>query len=257
MFAVEGGENGDGRRVHHLACLRQLDGLERARCRRDRGLDRETLGRRAANVAVEPRHPMKRSIPVQSAQSAEDQLLDGITTITPRLRYLTFRAWIISRYWHGRQPNRWKTFVEFAARQEAALALGLAASDYRGTTIIGISEARNQIKEGNGRLQIVRLTAQTATAIYATSSDTLALSDWTTSGIPRLSDTGNDLAELAEERIAKTKYARRIHRDPNANEVTSSELIDFSKAFDPDNFIPKERNILIDAIAASMPTSTV
>jgi hypothetical protein len=101
---------------------------------------------------IEPGDGMGRQIDLTgmrlSAQSSEDRLLDGITTITPRLRYLTFRAWIISRYWHGRQPDRWKTFIEFAARQEAALALGLAANDYRGTTIVGISEARKLVDGG-------------------------------------------------------------------------------------------------------------
>ena len=203
---------------------------------------------------IEPGDGMGRQIDLTgmrlSAQSSEDLLLDGITTITPRPRYLTFRTWVISRYWHGRQPDRWKTFIEFAARQEAALALGLAANDYRRTTIVGISEARKLIEASKRRVPIKRLTAQTATAIYATSSDSLALSDWTDLGTPKLSTTGNDLAELVEKNVATTKYARRIARDPNTDEGTVSELIEFAEAFDPDTIAAKERNILIDAMFA-------
>jgi hypothetical protein len=203
---------------------------------------------------IEPGDGMGRQIDLTgmrlSAQSSENLLLDGITTITPRLRYLAFRAWVIWRYWHGRQPDRWKTFIEFAARQEAALALGLAANDYRGTTIVGISEARKLIEGGKSRLPITRLTAQTATGIYATSSDSLALSDWTDFGTPKLSTTGNDLAELIEKSVATTKYARRIARNQNTDEGTASELIEFSEAFDPDTFAAKEQNILIDAMFA-------
>jgi hypothetical protein len=110
---------------------------------------------------IEPGDGMGRQIDLTgmrlSAQSSEDRLLDGITTNTPRLRYLTFRAWIISRYWHGKQPDRWESFIEFAARQEAALAMDLAANDYRGTTIVGISEARKLIDSGKSRLPITRL----------------------------------------------------------------------------------------------------
>ena len=117
-----------------------------------------------------------------SAQSTEDLLLDGITTITPRPRYLTFRSWIVARYWRARQPDRWNTFIDFAGRQEAALAIGLAARDYRGTTIVGITPARNLLSRQARKVRIERLTAQTATGNYAASSDRLALSGWTGSG---------------------------------------------------------------------------
>jgi hypothetical protein len=36
-------------------------------------------------------------------------LLDGVTTVTPSVRYLAFRAWLIRRYGQSGQPDRWQT----------------------------------------------------------------------------------------------------------------------------------------------------
>ena len=36
-----------------------------------------------------------------SPQSLETRLLDGITSVTRQLAYLSFRAWIVKRYWNG------------------------------------------------------------------------------------------------------------------------------------------------------------
>ena len=43
-------------------------------------------------------------------------LLDGVTTVTPSVRYLAFRAWLIHRYGQTGRADSWQAFTDFAAR---------------------------------------------------------------------------------------------------------------------------------------------
>ena len=45
-------------------------------------------------------------------------LLDGVTTVTPSVRYLAFRAWLIHRYGQTGRADSWQAFTDFAARIE-------------------------------------------------------------------------------------------------------------------------------------------
>jgi hypothetical protein len=56
-------------------------------------------------------------------------LLDGVTTVTPSVRYIAFRAWLIQRYGQSGQPDSWQNFTDFSARLECALVLGNLLED--------------------------------------------------------------------------------------------------------------------------------
>jgi hypothetical protein len=57
-------------------------------------------------------------------QALQAQLLNGVTTVTPRIRYLSLRIWLVDAYWAraGRADTR-GGFKRFSAAGEAALAL--------------------------------------------------------------------------------------------------------------------------------------
>ena len=59
-----------------------------------------------------------------SAQVVGNSLLNGVTTITPSVRYLSFRAWITHVYIQQGMPDELRAFRDFASRVEAALGLG-------------------------------------------------------------------------------------------------------------------------------------
>ena len=56
-------------------------------------------------------------------QAISNHLLNGLTSVTPKLRYLSVLSWGAWRYAEGRLPDRWSEFREFAAAQEAAIVM--------------------------------------------------------------------------------------------------------------------------------------
>lgn len=68
-------------------------------------------------------------------------LLDGVTTVTPSVRYLAFRAWLIHRYGQSGQPDRRQDFTDFASRIESALVLGNLTQDRSIGGLIGTDQA--------------------------------------------------------------------------------------------------------------------
>jgi hypothetical protein len=56
-------------------------------------------------------------------QAIGNELFNGVTTVTPKLRYFSVLTWIILRYARARLPDAWTPFVEFAAAQEAVVVM--------------------------------------------------------------------------------------------------------------------------------------
>ena len=52
--------------------------------------------------------------PVQALGNA---LFDGVTTVSPRLRYMSVISWIVWRYAQARLPEQRSSFFDFAAAQ--------------------------------------------------------------------------------------------------------------------------------------------
>jgi hypothetical protein len=186
-----------------------------------------------------------------AAQTIEDELLDGITTITPRPRYLALRCWVIARYWAARQPNDWDSYIEFAARQECAFSLGLAAKGYKGPSIVGIEKAQTIAGEGRKVLPITRHTAQTAATIYLSSSEDLGLSlTMSETGVPALTPNGEALAQIAERTLGNTRYGRALRRNPGLSNAKRDDLVEFASAFDPDLPEREEAKIILEGMLA-------
>src|SRR5579859_4060878 len=51
-------------------------------------------------------------------------LLAAVTTISPTLRYIGLRAWIARQYALATLPDDWDSFQPYAAKVEAAIAIG-------------------------------------------------------------------------------------------------------------------------------------
>lgn len=84
-------------------------------------------------------------------------LLDGVTTVTPSVRYLAFRAWLIHRYGQSGQPDRWQDFTNFAARIESALVLGNLTQDRNIGGLIGTDQALARLDANTPRVAISAL----------------------------------------------------------------------------------------------------
>jgi len=56
-------------------------------------------------------------------QQIGNDLLNGLTSVTPKLRYLSVLTWIAWRYAQARLPDDDDAFTEFAAAQEAVIVM--------------------------------------------------------------------------------------------------------------------------------------
>lgn len=179
-------------------------------------------------------------------QALEARLLDGITTVTRRLAYIGFRAWIIKRYWEARQPDRHASFIAYAKRQEAALAIGLVRSGFVGSNLIGIRPARTAAEEANPGLK--PLVKQPAVSIYGASFEALGLGKPGDHRVPRLSNTGAALANAVEARVSGTQYAKLLAGNPSLDSASRNALAKFGEKVGFDEVGENERDLLSNVL---------
>ena len=115
-------------------------------------------------------------------------LLDGVTTVTPSVRYLAFRAWLIHRYGQTRQADDLDTFTAFAARIESALVLGNLTQDRTISGLIGSDQALVRLDAGTPEMEVSSLVKSPASTIYTGPSDQLGLSKTRDNLVPALVD---------------------------------------------------------------------
>ena len=179
-------------------------------------------------------------------QALEARLLDGITSVTPRLAYLGYRAWITKRYFEARQPNSYATFMEFAGRQEAALAIGLAKLGFAGNGVVGSRKAKVAAEQTTTRLEA--LAKLKALSIYGASFDALGLGRATDRGLPQLSEAGAKLANAVEARVSGSRYSRMIAEAPLVENVPVDALAEFAEHVGFENPDRNERAVLLDVM---------
>jgi hypothetical protein len=68
-------------------------------------------------------------------------LLNGVTTVTPSIRYIAIRAWLIHRYSQAQLPDSANEFTRRSSTVECALVLGNLLQDRSMTGLIGSDEA--------------------------------------------------------------------------------------------------------------------
>src|SRR5215210_5411923 len=130
------------------------------------------------------------------AQAISYDLLDGVTTITPTLRYLAIRAWIAHSYVQAGRPSDGETFREYAAGVEAAVAYGNLLNDFNRSGVLGRVKAKRVISSGDDTLPLLPLVGQIGVQVYGGPSSQLLLQDSEESVIPRLTrERGVPLAE--------------------------------------------------------------
>lgn len=181
-------------------------------------------------------------------------LLDGITTITPSVRYMSFVPWITWLYWRRKGTDSRKAYLEFARRIEAAIALGNLAYDPTVTGLIGADGSRGALDDAEGvplNLQVVALAAN----IYSVPAQQLGLlSVGTDTQVPHLNKArGMPLAETVEAEFRKTALGQRLCEGELPDRVPLNVLREFGKAAHVRTFPADERGLLLDAILPHVP----
>ena len=143
------------------------------------------------------------------AQNLSNTLLDGVTTVTPSVRYLSFRCWIAHRYALAGRPNAREPFSEFAAGVEATIAYGNLLNDPSRSGLLGPVKGRRLILSEGAILPLVPLVDQLGVQIYGGPSAQLCLSNSEDSDVPRLTkERGIPLAEALAEGVSVCELGR-------------------------------------------------
>ncbi len=194
------------------------------------------------------------------AQVIGESLLNGITTITPLIRYLSFRTWLIDCYIRAvpPPPDRWRTFVEYAQRAEAVFALANLVQDRSTRSLVGSEEALRRLNVGQGPYALGAFTQQAAVNAYARASDQLRLTRGEGNrGMPALGiEYGVPLVQAVEAAFASTRIGQRIRAMEPLETVTEDELKEFGAVAWVKSIPDAERDALLAALLPERPETT-
>jgi len=187
-------------------------------------------------------------------QRIGNQLFNGVTTVTPKLRYLSVLTWIIWRYSEARLPNNWKPFMAFAEAQEAMIVMANRLKSRAILNLVGVTKADKLLDSGVGTLPLERLAQQVAYNIYVTISRQLNLTHDENGAFAGLvAERGLKLAQAFDQVIAHTAYGKELSKDTRTNRVARKHLEELADGVFLDAIPREERNLLIDAVIPPKP----
>jgi hypothetical protein len=170
-------------------------------------------------------------------QRIGNQLFNGVTTVTPKVRYLSVLAWIVWRYSEARLPNSWKPFIAFAEAQEAMIVMANRFKSRSILNLVGVTKADKLLDSGESALPMERLAQQVAYNIYVTTSRQLNLTHDENGAFAGLTkERGIELAKAFDRVIhdagsgaSRSRISRRhrpVRRDPGTGAGITRRRID-------------------------------
>ena len=183
-------------------------------------------------------------------------LLDAVTTIAPKVRYLSFRTFIADAYRTapGPPPDSRDAFMAFALPAERAFALGNALAAPGATNIVGIGKASELLETEGDLIALEKLVSQPALNIYGQPAERLGLVGNPQHGAPWIGkDVGHRLAQALRKSWGSTALGRRFLDGETLEVATRDDLTEFGEACSVDLLLDEERRLLIDAIVPESP----
>lgn len=192
-------------------------------------------------------------VPVQTIGGA---LLDGVTSVSPSVRYIGFRAWLIHRYAESRRPDSWREFTNFAGYVESALVLGNLSRQRTIYGLIGADEGLVRLDASSSRLELSALVKTPAATVYAGPSDQLGVSWSRGEKSPGLSgERGKPLALAMEETLGKVPLVGRLLSSHPPGKAGRDELEELGEIATIDRIPGVERDALLAAVVPVKPLS--
>ncbi|MBC8214239.1 MAG: hypothetical protein H8E71_06350 [Candidatus Marinimicrobia bacterium] len=183
------------------------------------------------------------------AQSISNYCLNGITTISPQVRYLGIRSWILLMYARCQLPDDYSTFLKFGARLESAVAIGTLLNNPNMTGVVGGTKASEIIDKGESLIEPERLVQQLALNMYTGPSTDLGVAFHRDSGITGLTkERGQLLADAIMEKVKNTHIVKKILATKQVEFYTQEELLELGIILTIDNIPLDEREILLDIV---------
>ncbi len=183
-------------------------------------------------------------------------LLNGVTTITPSIRYLSLHAWIVHSYAQSRGPDRWQDFRDFASRAEAAVAVGNLLANPNVVGVIGADKASKAREADEDPVHLEALVNQLAVSTYANPSEQLGLSFARDSSIPGLTrERGLPLAELVRDRLSECRVGAAFSRGERLDHASKEDLIELGGLASLADIPAQEVALLLEALLPVAPRS--
>jgi hypothetical protein len=187
-------------------------------------------------------------------QQISNELFNGITTITPKLRYLSVITWILWRYSQAGLPDKKSSFMEFAAAQEAAIVMANRLHSDTTTNLVGVEGADTLLATGKSRLPLKKLAQNIAFNAYISSTRQLHMTRLTDSGFNGLiKERGVPLAKEFDKIIQKSSYGSRLAKKPRLDSILRTDLEELSADVSLEAIPRGERDILIDVLLPTEP----
>ena len=184
-------------------------------------------------------------------------LLIGITTVTPRIRFLSIRAWIVKAFGESGLPNTQDSFTEFALRVETAIVLSILLNNRHLPYLPGITKALATIDEGPDTIVLDRLVDQPGFNLYAGTSYNLLLGFSQDNGPPGLTkERGVPLAEVFEGLIKSTRFFNNLRTTPSLASVSVDDLRELGLAIRLEEISDAERACLLASLMPEQPAES-
>lgn len=181
-------------------------------------------------------------------------LLDGVTTVTPSIRYVAFRAWLIYKYGESHLPDSLQRFTDFSAYAESALVLANVSQKRSMNGLVGSDEAIVRIDAQTSKVSFSALVKTPATTIYAGPSEQIGISWSRDDKVPGLTaERGKPLAQSVDQLFSKLPLIESLFSSTPPNEATREELAELGEAARIDRIPDLEREALIGAVLPTAP----
>ncbi|MDH4027090.1 MAG: hypothetical protein OEU57_16940, partial [Desulfuromonadales bacterium] len=180
--------------------------------------------------------------------------LIGITTVTPRIRFLSIRAWIIKAFSESGLPNSYESFADFATRAETAIVYAILLNNRNLPYLPGVTKALDIIDEEDGPIVLEKLVDQPGYNLYAGTSYNLFLGFAQENGIPGLTEErGVPLAKVFEELINHTAFFKDLKANPSLNVSSRTDLAELGHVIHLEEIDDAERTCLLSALLPAQP----
>lgn len=194
----------------------------------------------------------------QPVQVIGGSLLNGITSVTPKIRYLSFSCWLLHRYAEAGLPDCYKDFSSFAERAEAALVMGNLLANGWIAGLVGPVHSQRRLKESESEAISLEPVAHTpAVDIYLIAGAQLGLFRLRDDLAPQLvEDRGLPLA-MAMKRILKSvPFAHTLTSSCPPEMATRRELESLGRALPMNTISKHELALLGDSVIPVKPSNS-
>lgn len=174
--------------------------------------------------------------------------MDGVTTVTDHVRYLSLRTWMLERYWIQQRPDSPADFNRYAQQVEAAIALGTLLAGPPLNFLVGSRRARARL-DGGGELTLTPVAERPAADIYGGACQALGLNALPADARPRslvapTVERGQPLAAAVDARLCTTALGRLISDEGPPADATRADLEAFGEQVHLDRIGAQERALL-------------